>query len=196
MGRTHFGIISSGEPRRDRQARAQNAYAPCASASGWPDMPPSKVWPSGRSDRMLLAVKVLRMCTICARWWQQQADQGLKSGMQRSARAKRREEKKRVGGDFVGEGRLTPSNVVSQLSEQVRAGVTSIRLGISREVERQVQQGDEYRGTIRAPEWRGPTGMALVRWSVQIPCVEDKPHGAPLLASPSSLSARRWPTTS
>lgn len=28
-----------------RQPSAQNAYAPCASASGWADIPPSKVWP-------------------------------------------------------------------------------------------------------------------------------------------------------
>ncbi len=31
----------------DRQPRAQNAYAPCASASGWAEMPPSNVWPGG-----------------------------------------------------------------------------------------------------------------------------------------------------
>jgi hypothetical protein len=40
----YFKIVSSGLPRIDRQAKAQNAYAPWASAApGFPDIPPSNV---------------------------------------------------------------------------------------------------------------------------------------------------------
>lgn len=41
----YFGMMRSGESRMARQPSAQKAYAPCASASGWADMPPSNVWP-------------------------------------------------------------------------------------------------------------------------------------------------------
>lgn len=42
---SYLDIVSSGEPRMDRHASAQKAYAPCASTPGLPEIPPSKVWP-------------------------------------------------------------------------------------------------------------------------------------------------------
>ena len=48
---SYLDIVSSGGPRIDKHASAQNAYAPCASTPGLPEMPPSKVWPRNRQQR-------------------------------------------------------------------------------------------------------------------------------------------------
>lgn len=40
---SYLGIISSGGPNMDKHAKAQKAYAPCASTPWLPEMPPSKV---------------------------------------------------------------------------------------------------------------------------------------------------------
>lgn len=45
LNRTYFGRTSLGDPSIHKQARAQNAYAPCASVPGAPAIPPSYVWP-------------------------------------------------------------------------------------------------------------------------------------------------------
>lgn len=48
----YLGMILCGASRMARHARAQKAYAPWASAFGWPEMPPSKVWPGGGESRV------------------------------------------------------------------------------------------------------------------------------------------------
>lgn len=64
----YLGMMRCGASRIERQPRAQKAYAPCASAFGWPDIPPSKVWPGGseshvhvtcmqRSPKLLLVLR-------------------------------------------------------------------------------------------------------------------------------------------
>lgn len=45
MLHAHLGMLRPGWSRSARQPSAQKAYAPWASAFGWPEMPPSKVWP-------------------------------------------------------------------------------------------------------------------------------------------------------
>lgn len=45
MLRTYLGMLRLGWSRSARQPSAQKAYAPWASAFGWPEMPPSNVWP-------------------------------------------------------------------------------------------------------------------------------------------------------
>lgn len=53
----YLGIMSSGWPRMHKHARAQNAYAPCASVPGLPEMPPSKDWPGVcQTDRRQIGV--------------------------------------------------------------------------------------------------------------------------------------------
>lgn len=57
----YLGMMRSGESRMARQPSAQNAYAPCASASGCAEMPPSKVWPV---DEEWLATAVPRRLRV------------------------------------------------------------------------------------------------------------------------------------
>lgn len=45
MHHPYVGNCSCGRPRIHKQAKAQKAYAPCASVPGQPEIPPSYVWP-------------------------------------------------------------------------------------------------------------------------------------------------------
>jgi hypothetical protein len=59
---SYLGMMWWGSPNKARQPRAQKAYAPWASALGWPDIPPSYVWPDWLSALMGILSRLTPLC--------------------------------------------------------------------------------------------------------------------------------------
>ena len=59
---SYLGMMWCGSPNKARQPRAQKAYAPWASALGWPDIPPSYVWPDWLSALMVILSSLTNPC--------------------------------------------------------------------------------------------------------------------------------------
>lgn len=120
---SYLGMMWWGSPNKARQPRAQKAYAPWASALGWPDIPPSYVWP----DWLSALMGILSCLTPPCHWmsW----------------------------ASWISRARLmlTSTDVVAEAGQQIHTAISFPCGRICRQIQRNVQQRDNYRRAVCSP---------------------------------------------